>query len=178
MIRTLSAAYFVGEISIPNISGTTIIDQANLKNLQISIAIYEPLFLKDLLGEDLYTAYAAGIAEVTPDAKWTTLNNKIYYTDAALTALSTGISPVANYIYFQFHRNNASVTLQNSEVKPGHQNFTVTSPAQKMVSAWNNMVRLCDEIQEFIEDNITDYPEFETSDVPPRTFEKITMHGC
>jgi hypothetical protein len=174
-IRTLSAAYFVGEILIPNISGTSTQEQANLLPLQIAMAKYEPMYLKMLLGEDLFTAYVAGIAAGSPDAKWVTLNNMIYYTDAALTAAGTGISPVADYVYFYYQRSQATLTLTNSEVKAAHENFTVDSPAEKMIAAWNDMVRLSGEIQSYIIDN--DYPEFFTSKVQPTVFTRINSFG-
>ena len=180
-IRNLSAAYFVNEIEIPNISGTTPLDLANLKKLNIFIAKYEPLYLTRLLGTDLYAAYAAGIADPSPAAKWVNLNNKINYTDAVLTALGTGISPAANYIYFKFMRSNWSTTLQNSEGQAGHENFTKFTPKLKMIEAWNECVRLSDEIQAWLRDNIATYPEYDTIatdlSVSPDSFLPINQFG-
>ncbi len=176
-IRTISAAYFVGDLLIPNISGSTTTEQANLLPLQIAIAKQEPIYLKKLMGVDLYDAYVAGIAVGSPAAKWVTLNNLIYYTNTALTALNTGISPVANYVYFKYMEQNATTTLTGIEGKGTHENFTVETPGPKMVAAWNEMVRLSEEIQDFIVDNDTDYPEFYTSDIAPETFERKNNWG-
>jgi hypothetical protein len=162
MINTLSAAYFVNEILIPNISGTTATEKANLLDLQITIAKYEPLFLKDLLGETLFAAYAAGIAAGSPETRWVTLNNKINYTNTALSTLGTGLSPAANYCYFHWMRNQQTVTLMNGEGRAGAENFGQASAMEKMVNAWNELVRMSDIIQDWLIDNKTTYPEMTT----------------
>lgn len=176
-VKTLSAAYFVNRISIPNISGNIPIEQANLKTLQMCIAENEPDYLKKLLGLDLYTAYAAGIVG-TPDARWTALNDKIY---REFTNPVWGVSPSAYYVYFFFMRNNNSVTLANTEVQATHENFTQYGSGQKMIHAWNEMVRLSDEVQSWIIENIADYPEFNTAvnkpAIYPEKFSYINSHG-
>lgn len=163
-IRAISAAYFVGEILIPNISGTTTTERANLLPLQVAMAKYESVFLTKLLGKDLYDLYVADIALVTPSARFTALNNLIYYTDAALTALGTGISPVAYYIYFFFMRSQSSITLTGGEGLTQHENFTQYGAREKMIYAWNEMVRLSQIIQDWLVTNIATYPEYYTND--------------
>jgi len=163
-MATITAASFIGEILIPNVSGTGYAEIANLASLNVFIDKYEPLFLKELLGDDLYTAYAAGIAVTpTPEAKWTALKNKIFVNIGTSPAI-VYLSPEANYIYFFFQRNQATVTLTNSEVQTKQENATVISPAQKMIDAWNSMANDTELIRDWINDNITDYPEYLTSD--------------
>jgi len=171
----LSAAYFVGELMIPNISGTTVTELSNLHQLNIAIAKYEPLYLEELLGEDLYTAYAAGIAAVSPLAKWTALRDKIYVTNLTL---GIGFSPAADYVYFHFMRNQATVSLMNTEGIPDHENFTAASVNQKIVAAWNDMVRLSDEIQDWLDEDtqLATYPEWLTAE--HTYFDKINIYGC
>lgn len=168
----LSAAYFVGEIHIPNISGSSTSETANLLQLQIMIAKYEPLFLEKLMGADLYAAYIAGIAAAIPDTRWATLQGKIYVTNLTL---SVGFSPAANYVYWHFIKNNASLTLVNAEVKAAHENFTSFTQREKLVKAWNEMVRMSELIQEYIIDNLTTYPETDISQI--YVFEPINSLG-
>ena len=172
-IRTLSAAYFVGELLITNVSGTTTTEQANLFPLNLAIAKHVPIFLKGLLGETLYDAYVAGIA--SPTDKWTALNNKIYYTDTALTALGTGLSPAANYVYFRYWQNQSTVTLQNGEGHASHENFTLVGIGHKMVAAWNEMVRMNEELIEWLDDNADTYTEWDKSEVDDYLFTRITQ---
>lgn len=168
----LSAAYFVGELNIQNISGTTTTEQANLLQLQIAIAQHEPVFLEMLLGEDLYTAYAAGIAEAVPDARWTALDDKIYVEN---NTLSIGFSPAANYVYCKYMRNQFSNTLMNGEGRIANENFTPVGLTHKITQAWNEMVRLSAVIQEWLDDNTDTYPEWTTTD--HTTFEAVNQWG-
>ncbi len=168
----LSAAYFVGEIHVPNISGSSTAETANLLQLQIMIAKYEPIYLERLLGTDFYTAYAAGIAASVPEARWTALQNKIYVPNLTL---NIGFSPAANYVYFFFMRNQTSISLVNSEVQSSHENFTQFGPGQKMTSAWNEMVRLSELVQEWIIENTATYPEFVPGEMGG--FERINNFG-
>lgn len=164
-MATITAASFIGEILIPNVSGANLAEVANLKALNTFIAKYEPLFLKDLLGSDLYAAYAAGIAVTpTPDAKWTALKGKIFTLIGTAPAPTYYLSPAANYIYFFFQRNQASQTVANAEIQTKQENAIVVSQAQKMIDAWNSMANDIVTIREWIEDNLTDYPEYLTSD--------------
>jgi hypothetical protein len=168
----LSAAYFVGELLIPNISGTTTTEQANLLALQIAIAQHEPVFLELLLGYDLYTAYAAGIAAPSPDARWEALDEKIYVENSTL---DIGFSPAAGYVYFHFQRTNATATLAGGEGSSAHENFTAQSNAPKQIQAWNEMVRLSELLQEWLDDNADTYPEWSTSE--HHIFERINSFG-
>lgn len=163
----LSAAYFVNELFIPNVTGTTVLELANLKNLQIAMNKYEIQYLKRLMGDDLYTLYAAGVTAGT--AKYTALRDLIFVT---YSSPSYAESPAANYVYFFFMRNASSLTLSNSEVQSLTENFSQYSPAQKMINAWNDMVRKSEEIQTYITDHLTDYPEYN-----PEYFETLNSFG-
>jgi hypothetical protein len=165
----LSAAYFVGELNIPNISGITVTEQANLLQLQIAIAKYEPLYLEMLMGEDLYTAYAAA----PTDARMVALAAKIYIENSVL---SVGFSPAANYVYFYFTRNNYSLTTVNAEVTPVMENMTFYNPSQKLIAAWNEMVSLSELIRDWIDENVETYPEWETC--AHDELVKINYFGC
>ena len=114
MSTYLTVDYFIGELNIPNITGTSPAAVANANNLKWFITEYEPQFLEMLLGEDLYAEFLAGMAVVTPDAKWTALKNKIYLTD---TPNGIYLSPAANYVYYHYQRDHITVTASTGETK-------------------------------------------------------------
>jgi hypothetical protein len=165
----LSAAYFVGEIAIPNISGTTTTEQANLFQLQIAIAKYEPLYLEMLMGKDLYAKYVAEIAT----ARMVALADKIYVQNLTL---SIGFSPAACYVYFFFMRNQYSLSTVNAEVTPTMENMVFYNPAAKQIAAWNEMVRLSELIREWVDTNSATYPEYLTSTKDELV--KLNAFGC
>lgn len=90
---------------------------------------YEPLFLKKLLGIDLYNEFVAGLAADPIDAKW------LYLRD------DTEIKPMlVNYIYYYYLRNQTTLSAGISEVKPKAENARPVSSVDKQVRAWNEMV--------------------------------------
>lgn len=168
----LSAAYFVGDLFIPNIAGSSITETSNLFSLQVAMAKYEPIYLRWLLGEELYEDYVAGISATTPEPRWTALRDKIYVENSVL---GIGFSPAANYVYFFFQRNNATLTLVNGEGRANHENMTAVSPAEKMIAAWNDMVRMSLDIQDWLQYDVPeDYgADFDTLGI----FETINSLG-
>jgi hypothetical protein len=170
---SLTAAYFVGEITIPNISGSSVTETANLNTLNILIAKYEPEFMKWLLGEDFYNDYAAGLAEVSPETRWTDLRDKIFVENETL---DVGFSPAANYIYCKWIKNNHSLTAINAEILPQSENSTRTTYREKYVAAWNEMVRMAIEIQDWLTYGVPDdYPEMDIDELG--VFETINTFG-
>lgn len=163
----LTAAYFVNELLIPGVSGTTYAEVENLATLTATIAKYEPKFLKLLLGEDLYAEYAAAIAGNPTSGIWFDLKSQIYSTSPAYE------SPVANYVYWKFWKSNATVTVKAGETETKSENAQMVSIAAKMVRAWNEMVDQVDEIREWLDDHSSDYPTWGTEDV--ETFTKIGL---
>lgn len=154
-----TAEYFVGEILIPNITGSDLASLSNKANLQWFIDKYESEYLTYLLGEDLFAEYSAGLIAIPVQAKWTSLKNMIY-----VSAKSQGgamMSPVAFYIWFFWSRNQATQTLQNGEGQPSMENATMVYPSAKQISAWNQMSRMSDEIMEWLEENHSTYPSYD-----------------
>lgn len=124
----INATYFIGEINLPGLS-----EPANAENLLTFITKYEKKFLQQLFGEDLYDLYVAGLAEDPVDEKWTALSAMLVDTD-------TKESPIANYVYYYFTRDMATLTANLGEVKPKGENASFASPIAKQVRAWNEMV--------------------------------------
>lgn len=146
----LTSAYFVGELLIPNLTSPTAAGTANIAELQWFIDAYEKEFLEYLLGTELYEEFVAGIAVTpTPLAKWTNLKNKIY----VISGTPTYQSPAAGYVYFFYRRNKFSVTTGSAEVQPSHENATAVSHTAKQVRAWNMMVKQCEAIWEWLEED-------------------------
>jgi hypothetical protein len=58
------------------------------------------------------------------------------------TILGDKISPIANYVYCRYRRDTATNTMGNSEVMSVHEHSITSSPLYKMVTAWNEMVKM------------------------------------
>lgn len=70
-------------------------------------------------------------------------------------------SPIANYIYYWYLRNNASTTAGSGEAQ--NSVSTAISPADKQRRAWNQMVEWNRELIEFLYSSNTVYTQFDTS---------------
>lgn len=146
----LEATYFRGELLIPNLNafaGSSAVNNviaAQQKLLDIFISKYEKKFLTELLGRDLYEKLVeetCNTANILP--QWETLKNKLFNENE-------WISPAANYVYYWYMLNGASSTSGVGEVRTLANNAELTSPLPKMIRAWNEMVDMNKEFEEWI----------------------------
>lgn len=129
---------FKGERVIGQVENATV-----RANVQWFIDKYEPDFLKKLLGLTLYQEFITGLTPVPVepptipptyepiDPKWLSLRDE---TDLKQMLI--------DYVYYWYQRNNATNTGGVGEVKPKADNANSVSPAQKMVTAWNEMAEM------------------------------------
>lgn len=159
----IDTSYFYGDLSIAQITTEPV--EASVKRF---IALYETEVLTNLLGYELYKNYLAGVAANTQ--KYKDIRDGKEYTNRAgrLTKWrglvqkygTEKFSPVANYVYFHWLRDQASTTTGTGEKSSNAQNATSVSPRYKMARAWNQMVQWNCELVEFLLSNQSDYPEF------------------
>jgi hypothetical protein len=156
----IDTSYFYGDLSIAQIT-----NEAVEANVQRFIKQYEPELLADLLGYELYKNYLAGVATVQ---KYKDIRDGKEYTNRAgklakwrgLKNNSISQSLIANYVYYWYLRNEASITTGTGEKTANAQNASNASPRVKMTRAWNQMAKWNMELVEFLVSNQTDYPEF------------------
>lgn len=153
----IDQSYFVGHLLIPNISGTGPVYEGNAIEVIRNIQTHEPDYLKALLGVELYELFIAGIAETTPAAKWTNLKALIIDTNAKT-------SPIAGYVYFHYMRDRVSIMTGAGEAVSNNENSNPALVQSKMIRAWNNMSNQSDKIIEFLIENSSTYPEWDSSE--------------
>lgn len=93
-----------------------------------------------------------------------------YFYKSATLAIntSTGVSkksPIANYIYHWYTRNNHSQTATMGETKTKNENADNYTPATKMVRAWNEMSKWICELVEYLNALSTTYSEWSKQNV-------------
>lgn len=146
----LDTSYFYIPIEIPQISTDAV---ANTVTRMISI--YEPEFLTLLLGKDLYDAFKAGLTEDPVPAKWTDLKNKLFITDPVK------ISPAANYVYFKTMRQLATASTGSGEKNLVDGDSSSASSQKKVKEAWNEMVKMNEDIINWLDENEDTYPDWD-----------------
>lgn len=111
-------------------------------SIQNFITKYQPIFLKELLGTELFDAYT-----VNP-------------TDQRFTDLLPYIKPaLVDYVYWFYIKNQATQMTGTGAAQSKKQNAVTVSPYPEMVRAWNEMVDYNKGTNKFLSGNAT-YPEY------------------
>lgn len=165
-MASIDSTYFFGELSLafPDTPAAN-------ANLQQIIDSREAELLQRLLGYELYKDYVAGIAVIpTPLAKWTDIRDGKEYTNKSevltkwpglrFTVGTSKKSLIANYVYWHYQVDNYTFTTGSSEKKT---DLAINAnPTDKMVRAWNEMVRWVYQLNAFLNDHLVTYPEYES----------------
>lgn len=155
MANWIDTTYFFGPLSIAQIDQPAVI-----ANVNWFISMYEKDYLIRILGKALYDAAIAGLAEVTPAAKWTTLKSKFL-----IVQETAKVSPIANYVYWRYMNNQESATTGSGEKKLNKEHSKIESARYKIYTAWKLMIDLNISIRAWLRNNTGDYPEY----VEPRS---------
>lgn len=89
-----------------------------------------------------------------------------FFAKGALTASAGGstsfrCSPIAYYVYYWIMRAEATNTTGTGEAILNNQNSTFASPKQKMVTAWNKMQKINNELYLFLNEHRSEFPEWQ-----------------
>jgi len=133
-MNLIDATYFKYDpIKVKGIEGSNgfSAELSNERNVELdrAIEIHEQEYLIKLLGQDLYTEYAADKENV----KWDTLKSKLV--NGTLFR-----SPIANYVYYMFMKQRKYATGDIGVYIPKAENMTVVDPSYMLKQAWNDGV--------------------------------------
>lgn len=156
--------FFTGTINLPNSAPT------NPEGAELSLFIErdEQNYLVEVLGYELASKVIDAIQPLaTPTQAISDLINGKEYTDKhgrlnKWPGFKTkGWSPIACFIYCKVMDHRISSTTGLGEMAPNTENMSSTSPSVKIVRAWNQMVELNWILDDFLNQNISDYPEYD-----------------
>jgi len=152
MAAILTINDFTGEILIAGLTRAW-----NEDSISGFISKYESDYIYKAMGYALGKAFIAGIAAVTVDQKWTDIleGAEYYNADGKLRKWAglqaEGANPIANYVYYWYQRNAATITGTAGEGTATVENATKTSSINKSVRAWNEMADITDLLRDFLE---------------------------
>ncbi len=139
----IDETYFTNDLSIPNLNE---MDSDNLTILERYIDKYARELMQLVLGYELYKDFDAN--KLTAQ-KWIDLiNGKEYTKDGKLykwkgLKYTDGIykhSILAKYVFFNWYRENVTITTQTGEKIVNAQNSISVNSNQKLVSVWNSFI--------------------------------------
>lgn len=171
-MQLIDKTFFIGEINLP-------LSADSSASLNLFISKYEKEYLQAALGYSLWKAFDEGIAAEEPADRFLAIKNGGEYTNCRGVVdywqglVSGKVSPIANYVYYWYTRDNATYTAPTGEVKGKSDNSTNADSFLKQMRAYNEMSRLTDQLHEFLKANAATYPEFDIRQTKP--FGRITF---
>ena len=173
-------ADFVGSINLPNSSPSTPEGEA----LALAIAKYEQEYLSKMFGyalakdiQDSLIPPAATSGVIYDLINGKEFTDKLYRPNKWIGFRVIGQNAIANYIYCKFKNTNRTITAGIGEIKPNHENMSMAIDSPKVSDAWNAMVELNYILDDFLNQNIADYPTYNTNYVSKDLFTKTNIFG-
>lgn len=151
----LTLDYFNGNLLIHNLSDTGPVGTALQAELWEYIYRYEPIFLTGLLGLECYTKLQQAIdveEGETPDEQYTALYDEIFVETEISETHTMYRSPVANYVWYMWARDNSIARTGPGDGQPKGGNIQITINNHRFAQVWNEMVEMVEDIDEFIAD--------------------------
>jgi len=162
MANIIDTTYFIGDISLP-------VDNIAEK-LNSKIKTYEPEILTRILGYDLYKKM---LASQSTEPYKSLIEGKEYQVDDIWynwrgLKNTNKESLIAYYVWFMFVQLDSSFVSGSGIKQLNSENATVMDNGYLQRSNWNKMVEWIEEMNQFIANNISDYPTYS-----PTLIEKI-----
>jgi hypothetical protein len=148
---------FIGEYSVP---------QNAFSDLGIYIDKYEKIYLRKILGVELYDLFIADLTPTTPQVPQTPIYETIFEPIAinlnGIEIVSAGLKDIlTQFIYFHYmreHRYQKTMSGVNSQASEngidlGYNGFN-------LIDSYNYAVSNVNAVQCFINENLVDYPTY------------------
>lgn len=161
----IDSTYFVNRLNLPQTGNS-----AGLAEVEDFIDQYEPEYLQCVLGLDLWQAFTEGIAgSGLPEQRWIDLLEGAEFVKAGckyywngFKPLTGKISPIANYVFYQFVDERVIDFTLVGNVKATTENNRIADEAPRLVYTWNRMVDMNRLLYNFLRINKTVYPEWKS----------------
>lgn len=131
------------------------------------------------LRSDEYTV-AGNLLTLVGMPAWNSSETIILSKNPSIGVSGTGTlvkSPIANYVYWQWIKDQTTQTVGLGEVSSKSENAINVSPVNKMVRAWNEMSEWLGDLYYFMQTNYQIYPEWQFSDSRWSQFRKTNVFG-
>ena len=140
-------AFESGIVAIPVHDETSDVGIAIIASIDDFIERVQPEVLIDVMGEDFYDLFIAGLGETTPETRWT-----------ALEAVCVLALPY--FVYYEYDIDRQTISTEAGEINVQAANIQRVSALRKWRKVYNYGVDQLEKVYEFLQDNATDYPEW------------------
>lgn len=150
-MRLIDYTYFQQEpclIPVNTVDGD--VGAAKIAYIDSLIDAVQPRILKEIIGETLYEELMEGLAEATPDPKWTEMADKIR-NETTLKSFLT------YFVYIEDRRMSSSIATQAGDFNPQLANMQRSQNMQKNALMWNTGVEQSNDFVLWLRDNMDTY---------------------
>jgi len=131
--------------------------------LTATIEKYEPMFLKLILGQKLYSLFSSGLDAET--ALYVKMRDGSDYVDddgndQHWEGFKAGYNPIACYVYWYFVSETREIATNVGVKGATHANMIAAATINKQVQAWNAMVEFNQAFDDFMQVKKADYPDY------------------
>lgn len=157
----VNSSYFINKLALPQVG-----NPEGLIAVNNFIRQYESEFLECALGFDLWQAFVSGIEDSSPEDRWTWLLEGQNYTINGRNGTWRGfenhdkLSPIANYVFYQFMDNKAVDFVLTGNVVSSTDNNRTVNGVDRMIDTWNRMVDMNHDLLNYLRANKALYPEW------------------
>lgn len=162
----VDTTYFQGTLNVPNLDNLF-----TKSGFEIVMKEDEINLLNDLFGTFMFSAMPKTWSTESPlSDRWNklyngadyTYNGKQYHWKGMKTTIeSNKYSIVAYFVYYNWLRRNTTVTTANGEQNNTSEAAKPASSINKQVRVWNTMVDWGNELYQYLQANVNDYPEWQ-----------------
>lgn len=158
----IDETYFVRRLNLPQRGNAE-----GIADILDFVEQYEPEYLKCVLGLPLWQAFTDGTeGSGVPDQRWQDLLTGKDFTYQNCTHNWNGfkpaskISPIANYVYYQYVDNKTAEFVLTGVVVSSTDNNRTVAAVDRLVDTWNRMVDMNKDLYRFLKTNQVTYPEW------------------
>lgn len=162
----IDSTYFINKLNLPQVGNTE-----GLADVNNFITQYEPEYLRCVLGNELYDVFINEVdgSGLPSEQRWIDLLEGVSFTYKNCSYVWNGfkpltpalkISPIANYVFYQYVNNKVTDFTLIGEVQSTTDNNRVVSSVDRLVDTWNRMVDMNKNLYRFLKANKTVYPEW------------------
>ena len=154
------------------------------ENVDYFVTKYESECLDRLFGYQFAKAFREGLEQPAPEQRWIDLRDGKEYTFHSQLFKWIGFqnaqkeSIIANYVYYQYVYDQLTQTVGIGEVATKAENAAKSSPIDKAVRAWNEMVNWIGNLHGYLNANRDVYPEYQVRHSYEYFWPKGAWCGC
>lgn len=162
MENLVGPAYFIANRTVAQLSQNSVkIDlETFIKRLQYD-------YLVRVMGLPLYKLFETEYAQDPKPAKWVELVTGGEFEYKGSIAVWGGLandtfktSPIADYVYYFYHRDKATEVVGSGTIIPDTENGANVVNRSRMVDAWNSACKNAQLMELFLESDPVAYPDY------------------